>query len=392
MRPPASVEKLYTATTALALIGPDRAASRRPCSASATSRRAASGKATCTCAAAATRRSAARAFIAGHYGGAGRERRRRLAPAARAGSPASTSVTGSIHGDESFFDSLPRRALERLRPRPVPGRHPQRPRLQPRRRADADTARTPPPPTPPAALLGALKADGVSDRAAAAAPPPRPPGAIAARGCAVPAARSAARPDAAAVGQLLRRDARQGPRRPLRRRRHDGRRRRRRRQRRSPRCSASIRASSTARGSPKRTAPRPTRSPTCSPRLAGTPIGPVLREQHGGRGAHRHARAAHAPTPRAAGRCQGKTGTLTGVSNLAGYCPAANGHMLAFAIFTDGICERHAPHMLPGPHARSPTAPPTDRAARAGPPRRAPRTPRRSAFSSFEPGLSPATT
>jgi D-alanyl-D-alanine carboxypeptidase/D-alanyl-D-alanine-endopeptidase (penicillin-binding protein 4) len=39
----------------------------------------------------------------------------------------------------------------------------------------------------------------------------------------------------------------------------------------------------------------------------------------------------------AAGRCQGKTGTLTGVSNLVGYCQSAGGHLLAFAIFTDGI-------------------------------------------------------
>ena len=39
----------------------------------------------------------------------------------------------------------------------------------------------------------------------------------------------------------------------------------------------------------------------------------------------------------AAGRCQGKTGTLTGVSNLAGYCESADGHLRAFAIFTDGI-------------------------------------------------------
>ena len=39
----------------------------------------------------------------------------------------------------------------------------------------------------------------------------------------------------------------------------------------------------------------------------------------------------------AAGRCQGKTGTLTGVSNLVGYCQARNGHLLAFALFTDGI-------------------------------------------------------
>jgi serine-type D-Ala-D-Ala carboxypeptidase/endopeptidase (penicillin-binding protein 4) len=39
----------------------------------------------------------------------------------------------------------------------------------------------------------------------------------------------------------------------------------------------------------------------------------------------------------AAGRCQGKTGTLTGYSNLVGYCQAANGHLLAFAIFIDGV-------------------------------------------------------
>ncbi len=37
----------------------------------------------------------------------------------------------------------------------------------------------------------------------------------------------------------------------------------------------------------------------------------------------------------AQGRCQGKTGTLTGVSNLAGYCRAADGHILAFAVFND---------------------------------------------------------
>jgi serine-type D-Ala-D-Ala carboxypeptidase/endopeptidase (penicillin-binding protein 4) len=39
----------------------------------------------------------------------------------------------------------------------------------------------------------------------------------------------------------------------------------------------------------------------------------------------------------AAGRCQGKTGTLTAVSNLAGYCQTVGGHLLAFAILTDGI-------------------------------------------------------
>ena len=44
----------------------------------------------------------------------------------------------------------------------------------------------------------------------------------------------------------------------------------------------------------------------------------------------------------AAGRCEAKTGTLTGASNLAGYCQAADGHTLAFAIFTDAISTEFA--------------------------------------------------
>jgi serine-type D-Ala-D-Ala carboxypeptidase/endopeptidase (penicillin-binding protein 4) len=39
----------------------------------------------------------------------------------------------------------------------------------------------------------------------------------------------------------------------------------------------------------------------------------------------------------ASGRCQAKTGTLNGVSNLAGYCHSASGDILAFAFFDDGI-------------------------------------------------------
>jgi len=70
--------------------------------------------------------------------------------------------------------------------------------------------------------------------------------------------------------------------------------------------------------------------------LAGTPIGDVLREHMAiaGRTGTLALRMRHTG---AAGRCQGKTGTLTGVSNLAGYCMSANGHTVAFAIFTDGI-------------------------------------------------------
>ncbi len=71
-------------------------------------------------------------------------------------------------------------------------------------------------------------------------------------------------------------------------------------------------------------------------RIASTPAGPVLREHLAvaGRTGTLALRMRHTG---AAGRCQGKTGTLTAVSNLVGYCQAANGHLLAFAIFTDGI-------------------------------------------------------
>ena len=70
--------------------------------------------------------------------------------------------------------------------------------------------------------------------------------------------------------------------------------------------------------------------------LASTPIGTVLRNSMAvaGRTGTLELRMRHT---RAEGNCQGKTGTLTGVSNLVGYCQAADGHTLAFAIFTDGI-------------------------------------------------------
>jgi len=70
--------------------------------------------------------------------------------------------------------------------------------------------------------------------------------------------------------------------------------------------------------------------------LAPTPTGVLLRNSLAvaGRSGTLEQRMRHTG---AAGRCQGKTGTLIGVSNLVGYCQAANGHLLAFAIFTDGI-------------------------------------------------------
>jgi D-alanyl-D-alanine carboxypeptidase/D-alanyl-D-alanine-endopeptidase (penicillin-binding protein 4) len=41
----------------------------------------------------------------------------------------------------------------------------------------------------------------------------------------------------------------------------------------------------------------------------------------------------------AAGRCQAKTGTLNGVSNLAGWCQSLSGHTLAFCFLIDGDAE-----------------------------------------------------
>jgi len=70
--------------------------------------------------------------------------------------------------------------------------------------------------------------------------------------------------------------------------------------------------------------------------IAGTPTGAVLREHMAVAGRSGTLRLRMRQTA-AAGRCQGKTGTLTGVSNLVGYCQSADGHELVFAIFTDGI-------------------------------------------------------
>lgn len=70
--------------------------------------------------------------------------------------------------------------------------------------------------------------------------------------------------------------------------------------------------------------------------LASTPIGAVLRG-HMAVAGHTGTLSLRMRGTAAAGRCQGKTGTLSGVSNLVGYCNSAGGHLLVFAIFTDGI-------------------------------------------------------
>ena len=112
---------------------------------------------------------------------------------------------------------------------------------------------------------------------------------------------------------------------------------------------------------------------------------------------HRHGPRAACAAPPPQGRCRVKTGTIRGVSNLAGVlhdAPAAA--TVAFAWLMNGV-ERLGARAHPGPddgaaRALRDSGLQGRRAARAARPRRAPGTPRRSAFSSLEPGDSPATT
>jgi serine-type D-Ala-D-Ala carboxypeptidase/endopeptidase (penicillin-binding protein 4) len=75
--------------------------------------------------------------------------------------------------------------------------------------------------------------------------------------------------------------------------------------------------------------------------LAPTPLGALLRSDLAVAG-RTGTLARRMRNTAAAGRCQGKTGTLTGVSNLVGYCQSVGGHLLAFAFFTDGIATEAA--------------------------------------------------
>ena len=47
----------------------------------------------------------------------------------------------------------------------------------------------------------------------------------------------------------------------------------------------------------------------------------------------------------AAGRCRGKTGTLTGVSNVSGYCKTKNG-LVAFSLLMNGVSNLDAAHAI----------------------------------------------
>jgi D-alanyl-D-alanine carboxypeptidase/D-alanyl-D-alanine-endopeptidase (penicillin-binding protein 4) len=48
----------------------------------------------------------------------------------------------------------------------------------------------------------------------------------------------------------------------------------------------------------------------------------------------------------AQGNCRGKTGTLHDVANLVGYCTARDGHILAFAFLMNGLSDSNAGHAI----------------------------------------------
>ncbi len=75
--------------------------------------------------------------------------------------------------------------------------------------------------------------------------------------------------------------------------------------------------------------------------LARTPLGTTLRKELAVAG-HSGTLSERMRGTTASGRCQAKTGTLIGVSNLAGYCQSKSGDILAFAFFTDGIATESA--------------------------------------------------
>ena len=94
------------------------------------------------------------------------------------------------------------------------------------------------------------------------------------------------------------------------------------------------------------------------------------------------------------GRCRVKTGTLTGVSNLSGYCFNPSGRVMVFSILMGSVGDLDSP--TTSRTGSPPRSPPTERtvarAAPAGRLRRGSRPPSFSALASFEPGFSPATT
>ena len=93
----------------------------------------------------------------------------------------------------------------------------------------------------------------------------------------------------------------------------------------------------------------------------------------------------------AAGRCRAKTGTLIGVSALAGDCATTSGHTLAFALLMNRANVGRA-HGVQDRMTAAIAGLLTAEAGPAGRPRRAPATPSARPSRASSPAFSPATT
>jgi D-alanyl-D-alanine carboxypeptidase/D-alanyl-D-alanine-endopeptidase (penicillin-binding protein 4) len=330
MRPPASVEKLYTATTALTRFGPS---ARLATTVLGVGQLAPGGiwQGSLYLRGGGDPTFGSASFVRGHYGGEGATVSALAAQLVRV--DGIHHITGSIEGDESYFDPF--------RGEPSSGYAPD-PFLEGTLSGlafDRGTTGSERGPRAPAAyaahrLWAALKADGVSIRGSSGAAS-RPPGAVQLAQVQSPTVAQLLGlmlpPSDNFFAETLLKDL--------------------------GAAFAGTGSTSAGAGVVARTVaallgthPRVVDGSGLSPAdrtspaqigallvgLAGTPTGAVLREHlavAGRSGTLRLRMRASA----AAGRCQGKTGTLTGVSNLVGYCQSADGHELAFAVFTDGI-------------------------------------------------------
>jgi D-alanyl-D-alanine carboxypeptidase/D-alanyl-D-alanine-endopeptidase (penicillin-binding protein 4) len=326
-RPPASVEKLYTATTALELMGPDATLSTTVLGAGHLG----SGgrwEGSLYLRGGGDPTFGSASFVASHYGGQGTTVSKLAALVRAAGI---RSVTGSVNGDESYFDSL--------RGEPASG-YAFDPDLEGNlsalafNRGETGSQRGLHAPAAYAALQlrGALRAHGITVHGggAAAAPP----------GAAVLA--TASSPTLATLlgltlppsdnffAETLLKDlgARYGG------------------------AGTTAAGAAVVRNTIAHLGLHPhvldgsglSHSDSTSPHqvvslltaLAHSPLGTTLRTDLAvaGHTGTLSERMRHTP---ASGRCEAKTGTLIGVSNLAGYCQAQSGDILAFAFFTDGI-------------------------------------------------------
>ena len=326
-RPPASVEKLYTATTALELMGP---------SATLATTVVGSGhlgpgglwEGSLYLRGGGDPTFGSAGFLASHYGGQGTTVSKLAALLKAAGI---RKVTGSVNGDESFLDSL--------RGDPSSG-YAFDPELEGNlsglafNRGETGSQRGPHAPAAYAALQlrGALRADGVTVHGGGAAT--APPGAAVLATVSSPALATllglTLPPSDNFFAETLLKDlgARYGS------------------------AGTTAAGAAVVRGTIAHLGLHPrildgsglSHSDSTSPRqvvslltaLAHSPVGTTLRKDLAVAGHTGTLSKRMRGTP-ASGRCQAKTGTLIGVSNLAGYCQAENGDILAFAFFCDGI-------------------------------------------------------